>query len=182
MKLFILPLLRFRVPRTSQESVSHLTSHRNFKELLCQYRVTFAINSQQTSRTDDITIKVALTGDELHEALQRPMEMSLFIPKDSELGLRFAQQAFNSPSSIAEFLKSMDLLAKVIIQSYDELVDSTLPDTKEVSVQTLLTRQQIPIEERETPFICLDMTNLLYQDLTPQEIAAVDLYRRSLAT
>ena len=110
------------------------------------------------------------------------MKMPLFTLKDSGLGLRFAQQAFNSSSSIAEFLKSMDPLAKVMIQSFDELVDSTLPDTKEVSVQTLLARQQMPIEERETPFNCLDMANLLYQDLTPGEIAAVDLYRRSLAT
>lgn len=88
--------------------------------------------------------------------------MSLSIAKDSELGLRFAQQAFNSPSSIAEFLKSMDPLAEGIIQSYDELVDSTLPDTKEVSVQTLLARQKMPIEERKIPFNCLGMANLLY--------------------
>lgn len=38
----------------------------------------------------------------------------MFIPKDSELGLRFAQQVSSSPSSIAEFLKSMDPLAKVM--------------------------------------------------------------------
>ena len=181
LKWFILPLSPARVSRISQKSVSHLTSLRNFKELLYQCRVTFAINSQQTSRADDITIRVALTGDELHEALQRLMKMALFIPKDSELGLRFAQQVFNSPSNISEFLKSMDPLAKVIFQSYD-FVDSTLPDTKEVSVQTLLARQQMPIEERETPFDCLDMANLLYQDLRPGEIAAVDLHRRSLAT
>ena len=93
--------------------------------------------------------------------------MSLFIPKDNEMSLRFAQQAFNSSSTIAEFLKSMDPLTKVMIQSYDKLVDSTLSDTKEVSVQTLLARQQMLIEERETPFDCLDMANLLYQNLTP---------------
>ena len=74
---------------------------------------------QQKLRTDDINIKVVLTGDELREALKRPLEMPLLGPKNIELGLKLAQQASNSPFSIAEFLKSKDPLAKA--RNFDAL-------------------------------------------------------------
>ena len=59
---------------------------------------------QQKLRTDDITIKVALTGDELREAFKRPLEIPLLTAKDSELCLKLTRQVSNSPSGIAEFL------------------------------------------------------------------------------
>ena len=83
----------------------------------------------EKSRSTDVTIKVALKDDELHEALSdRPMQLPLLIPAKSPLSLSFANQRAGLPLSIYALLTSLDSEAKVSVQSYNEPVDSTPRD------------------------------------------------------
>lgn len=117
------------------------------------------LKTAMAQRSSEKDIDVATTVEELTTICDTIMTRPVLIPRESPLGVSILQGR-EFPSSILEFLDTLDDEARLEIQDYDRSIES--PDTapglesKFTTVRELKERQNNP-ESRGSPYNSLDI-------------------------